>query len=305
MTIYLDIVLIENIIMNYIILFAVSIISKTEMKVIRIFIASIIGGIYAIISYITDLEIYKTLVLKAILSIVMIYVAFYPKTIQKCCKQLLIFYLTSFTFGGTAFALLYFINPKQIFMQNGIYMGSYPLKIALLGGIVGCIIITASFKVIKGRINSKNMYCKLKIRILGKEVQSIAILDTGNLLKEPITKMPVIIVEAELLKEVMPLNIIEHLQEIMDGEGRYIPSELINRIRLIPFTSLGKQNGMLVGIKADEVLVTYDEEEYKHKDVIVGIYDKRLNKKGLYNSLIGISLIERRKTDEYIRCAKV
>lgn len=305
MTIYLDIVLIENIIMNYIILFAVSIISKTEMKVIRIFIASIIGGIYAIISYITDLEIYKTLVLKAILSIVMIYVAFYPKTIQKCCKQLLIFYLTSFTFGGTAFALLYFINPKQIFMQNGIYMGSYPLKIALLGGIVGCIIITASFKVIKGRINSKNMYCKLKIRILGKEVQSIAILDTGNLLKEPITKMPVIIVEAELLKEVISVNIIEHLQEIMDGEGRYIPSELINRIRLIPFTSLGKQNGMLVGIKADEVLVTYDEEEYKHKDVIVGIYDKRLNKKGLYNSLIGISLIERRKTDEYIRCAKV
>ena len=305
MTIYLDVVLIENIFMNYIILFAVSVISKVEMKFIRTFVASLIGGIYAIASYVTGLEIYKTIILKILLSIAMVYVAFNPKTIKKCCKQLLIFYLTSFTFGGTAFALLYFINPKQIFMQKGIYIGSYPLKVAALGGIVGCIIIVVSFRIMKGKISSKNMYCKVKIKVLGKELQSIAILDTGNLLKEPLTNTPVMIVEAELLRNVIPNSIIEHLRDITKGDNDMISQELANKIRLIPFTSLGKQNGILVGIKADEIVVSFDEEEYKHNNIIIGVYDKKLSRKGLYNSLIGISLIERRKSDEYLRCAKI
>ncbi|MBQ9298222.1 MAG: sigma-E processing peptidase SpoIIGA [Clostridia bacterium] len=305
MTVYIDIVLIENIFMNYIILFAVSIISKAEIRIARIFIASLIGGIYAIISYITDLEIYKTLVLKFLLSIAMVYTAFFPKTIKKCCKQLLIFYLTSFTFGGTAFALLYFINPKQILMQNGIYIGSYPIKVAVLGGIIGCVIITISFKIVKGKISSKNMYCKIKVKILEKEVESLAMIDTGNLLKEPITKTPVVVMELELLKEVIPESILEHLKEIINGNGDYIPQSFINKIRLIPFSSLGMPNGMLIGIKADEIIVNYDEEEYKHNNIIVGLYDKKLSKKGMYTSLIGISLIEGRKMYEHTRFVKV
>ena len=133
MTIYIDIVLIENIFMNYIILFATATINKTDIKLIRIFLASLLGGIYAIVAYISDLEFYKTLTLKLLLSIAMVYIALKPRTMRKCLKHLVIFYLTSFTFGGTAFALLYFIKPSEIFMQNGIYIGSYPLKIAILG----------------------------------------------------------------------------------------------------------------------------------------------------------------------------
>ena len=94
----------------------------------------------------------------------MIYIALKPINTKKWLKHLLIFYLTSFTFGGTAFDLLYFIKPSEILMRNGIYIGSYPLKIAILGGIVGCTIIVLAFKIAKGKITSKNMYCKIKIK---------------------------------------------------------------------------------------------------------------------------------------------
>ena len=45
--------------------------------------------------------------------------------------------------------------------------------------------------------------------------------------------------------------------------------DYISRFRLIPFSSLGKQNGMLVGFKPDKVLIKFDENEIEKKNVIV------------------------------------
>jgi len=118
MTIYLDIIFLENIFMNTIILFASGTILKTKIQIIRILISSAIGSIYAVLSYVTKLEIYSNMILKIILSIVMIYIAFKPSNIKQIFKQLMIFYLTSFTFGGVAFALLYFVKPQNILFEK-------------------------------------------------------------------------------------------------------------------------------------------------------------------------------------------
>ncbi len=118
MTIYIDIIFLENLFMNYIILFATGTIVKAPIKIIRTFISSTIGSIYAIVSYMSVLEIYSSIFLKITLSIAMVYIAFNGKTLKQFLKQLIIFYLTSFTFGGVAFAFLYFVNPQNISMEN-------------------------------------------------------------------------------------------------------------------------------------------------------------------------------------------
>lgn len=306
MIIYVDIVLIENIIMNYIILFATASINKVELKLIRIFIASLIGGIYAVISYISGLELYKTLILKILLSITMVYIALSPKTIKKCLKQLLIFYLTSFTFGGTAFALLYFIKPSEILMKNGIYIGTYPLKIALLGGTVGFAIIVIAFKIAKGRLTSKTMYCKISIKFLENQINSTAMIDSGNLLKDPISGIPVVIVETSLLQNIIPENILNSTIQILEGKMENIENKYASRLRIIPFTALGTPNGLLLGLKADGIKIEYDDEIIENENIIIGLYDKKLSKTNTYTSLIGISLIEGRiEKNEHIRLAKI
>lgn len=118
MTVYIDIIFLENLFMNYIILFATGIILKLQMKSLRILISSIIGSIYAIIVYTSTMEIYSNIILKILLSIAMVYVAFNSRNVKQCLKQLIIFYLTSFTFGGVAFALLYFVKPENILMEK-------------------------------------------------------------------------------------------------------------------------------------------------------------------------------------------
>ncbi len=252
MTIYLDVILMENICMNYIILFATGLISKISLRNFRIFLSSLLGGIYAVISFAPILKIYSNFILKVILSITMIYIAFNPKNVKQLLKELILFYLVSFAFGGCAFCLLYFIKPQDILMRNGYLTGTYPIKVALLGGIVGFIIVNIAFRVVKGRISKSDMFCELEIFFKEKSVSIKAMIDTGNLLKDPISGMPVAVVEKQELKNLIPSEIIENLNGILNGLNEDIKTEVakeyLPKFRVIPFSSLGKQNRFIIGI---------------------------------------------------------
>ena len=295
MTIYIDVVFLENLVMNSIILIASGIILKKKLKWIRIILASSLGAIYTIIGYISVLQIYSNLVLKVILSILIIYIAFNPQTVKQLWKDILIFYLTSFVFGGVAFALIYVVKPQEILMKNGLFLGTYPLKTVLLAAIVAFIVIIAAFAIVKTKFSKKDMFCDVEVELNNKKIRTRAMIDTGNLLKEPITNTPVIVLEHTLLYECVPKEILDNLESILGGElvkiSEEIRNEYISRLKLIPFASLGKQNGMLVGIKADSLKIIQDEQEKESKNVIVGIYNKSLTKRGEYRALIGIDLL--------------
>lgn len=277
--------------MNFIILYATTIILKIKPKIIRMILSSAIGSIYAIITYTNQLSIYTSIISKIILAIVMVYVAFNPHNMKSMWKQVLIFYLTSFVFGGVALYLIYFIKPQEIFIKNGIFVGGYVLKVVFLGAIMAFIVIKISIKIIKTKINAKDMYCKIRIKLNGKEIATNAMIDTGNLAKEPITNTPVVIVESSLLENIVPLNILNNIDNILIGQLDNIDEEYISKLRCIPFSSLGKQSGMLLGIKADEIIVEKEEDIKVSKNVIIGIYDKSLTKRGEYRALVGLELI--------------
>jgi len=281
--------------MNSIILYATTIILKIKPKMLRVIASSAIGSIYAIITYITEIEIFTSIILKAILAVIMIYIAFNPQNIKKMCKQVAIFYLTSFVFGGVTLYLIYYIKPQEIFMKNGVFVGNYVLKVIMLGAIVAFITIKISIKIIKTKINPKDMYCKIKIKLQEKTIETRAMIDTGNFAKEPITNTPVVIVERSLLDEILPNKILNNLENILGGDLSQISEEMqekyISRLRCIPFSSLGNQNGMLLGIRADEIEVETEDEKKISNNVIIGIYDKSLTKRGEYRALIGMELI--------------
>lgn len=118
-------------------------------------------------------------------------------------------------------------------------IGASPIKIILFGGLFGFLIITTAFKTIKGKITRKDILCNLKITIDEKDVYVKAILDTGNFLREPITKTPVVVVEKEELSTIIPNNVLDNLCKIIDGENIEI-GEYSSKIRIIPFTSIRK-----------------------------------------------------------------
>lgn len=165
----------------------------------------------------------------------------------------------------------------------------------------GFIIITTAFKNIKGKLTRKDMLCSLKIIINKKSEYIKSIIDTGNFLREPISKLPVVVVEKRALKKLIPEYILDNLDEIINGQEVDL-QDYVAKVRLIPFSSLGKENGMLLGIKADAILIETDEKSIVLSNAIIGIYNGILNKTGKYQALIGLDIIEGdEKVNEYIK----
>ena len=198
----------------------------------------------------------------------------------------------SFVFGGAAFALIYIIRPQDILMKNGLFLGTYPLKTVILAAIVAFIVIITAFTIVKTKVTKKDMFCNIEIKLNGKILKTKALIDSGNMLKEPITNTPVVVIEKSLLYECIPKEILNHLDEIIGGDFEKIPEEIKNqymsRLKLIPFSSLGKQNGMLIGIKPEYIKIQKEEQEIKKENVILGIYNKSLTRRGEYRALMGM-----------------
>lgn len=294
MTVYVDVVLIENLCMNYIILFGTGYIIKLKIKHWRILVSSSIGAVYAILAYMGIFPLYANIVVKIILSLCMVYIAFNPKNIKAIIKELALFYLVSFALGGCAFALLYIVRPQDIFMKDGVYIGTYPLKIALLGGVVGFIITYVAFKVVKTRMNKNELIYEIVLKINEKELTTKVMLDTGNMLKDPISNNPVVLIEKKILYNILPKELLENTKNMLGGDFKNnedLENEYRTRLRIIPFTSVGKQNGMMLGIKVDEIKIITDIDEIINTNAIVCVYEKEFSKRGKYFGIMGMDLI--------------
>lgn len=294
MTVYVDVVLLENLCMNYIILFGTGYIIKLKIKHWRILVSSSIGAVYAILAYMGIFPLYANIVAKIILSLCMVYIAFNPKNIKAIIKELALFYLVSFALGGCAFALLYIVRPQDIFMKDGVYIGTYPLKIALLGGVVGFIITYVAFKVVKTRMNKNELIYEIVLKINEKELTTKVMLDTGNMLKDPISNNPVILIEKKILYDILPKELLENTKNMLGGDFKNnddLENEYRTRLRIIPFTSVGKQNGMMLGIKVDEIKIITDIDEIINTNAIVCVYEKEFSKRGKYFGIMGMDLI--------------
>ncbi len=93
-------------------------------------------------------------------------------------------------------------------------------------------------------------YLPVTITHGGKTVELTALADTGNSLKDPLSGRPVIVVDARIAQKLTNLTCpqLDHpMETIMAGEHK--------GLRLVPYSSVGKQAGMLLAICPDSLTV--------------------------------------------------
>lgn len=298
--IYLDILILENIVINYMILAVTARFSRIKTSSLRLFLGALVGALFIIFVFLPDVKIYTSVLAKIILSFVIIAISFKSGRLITFFKTLALFYITTFVFAGAGFALLYF-NKQAIMMKNGVLMIDPSMQILntnwvqILLALALAGIITRILWEIIHNIKDKVMV-QLYISFDSKIIGLYALVDTGNALHDPLTNMPVVIVEFSAIKEILPVEIRAVFEESGDNDLGNITTAISNtswftRFRLIPFTSLGKENGMLVGFKPDFIEIDNDNEKKDIRDVVVGIYTRSLSKNEKYRALLGPELI--------------
>ena len=110
----------------------------------------------------------------------------------------------------------------------------------------------------------------------------------GNLLKETISNLPVIIVEKTILEGIIDKDILENIDNIIEGKWLNENNYKNVKIRIIPFSSLGNENGILLGIKPDYIKL-YINDDCEEKEAFIGIYQGNLcNGTNEYNAIVGL-----------------
>ena len=73
---------------------------------------------------------------------------------------------------------------------------------------------------------------------------------------------------------------------------------------MVPFMSIGKENGMLTGIRMDKARIENEDINIERTNIIAGIYDKKIAKDNKYNALIGLNLLEGENINEFVTSVK-
>ena len=167
-------------------------------------------------------------------------------------------------------------------MENGLFYIKNNIILFIPAAILTSAIIVSFLKILN-RKNIKNLEKKeIEICIEGKKATVTGIIDTGNLLLDPITLYPVIVTDYEAIKEILPSGLCEFLKEENDLN---IPvnRKYMTKIRLIPYKTV-ETSSVLKGFKPD--FVTFTDENKILSDVIVAVSYRELSKNNEFNAIL-------------------
>lgn len=276
--VYADVLFTVNFIINIIILKITSLLMKTSSSVTRHIAAASLGSVYAVCMFFPDISFLYIFPFKLAVSIIMLKIICPHGKLFKMLKFTAVFYMVSFTFAGILLSLIYFghfssgLSPK---MHNGIFYFDISLSKLLTASAVCYVIIAFSTAVFKR--NKMMGIKKLRIVLKNRICEMAALSDTGNLLTDPLTQNPVVIAEKNHLDTLFP----DGIPDMENSDFGDI------KLRLIPFSSLGNEGGMLTGFVPDEVCI----DGKKTENVIIAISPDALSEKDEYNALFNPNIL--------------
>lgn len=283
LTIYADQMFLENFIMNYIILYAVSKFSDKPGKWYRLALSATIGAIYVISSYVFGFYDKQLVGAKLLLAVVMIFTAFDIKNVKDFLKKFLFFLGITFLIGGVSLGLAFLTNLSMIQEGGILYVEEFPVLMLAIGGVVGTIIIKWMCVFLKNKVNTENFLYSIEIKIFDKKILTTVFLDSGHNVYERFTGYPVVIIENRLLEELVPNEILHKVkQSDFDFEDKWK-----RKLRVIPISTVSNKDEVLIGFRVDECVIHTSSENMYIRNLIVAGCDRKLDNNDKYFALMG------------------
>lgn len=235
MTLYVDVLFAINFSMDFLTLFICSIILHKKIYRTRILISSAIGGIYSLVDMLINMPFAIKVIICVGISILMCIIAFKDRSFKGFLAFFVMYWGVGTALGGIMSLLYSFLNrilAEYIadYSYENAYNGARFLVIASISAIIS--IIFSKF------FSQKKVVSTVNVLISFKEscFKFTGLCDSGNVLTEPISGNPVILIseDSHLGKE------ISNIQEI---HKRYIPYKDVSG------------SGILLGVKPEKVII--------------------------------------------------
>lgn len=222
MRVSIELFLLDNLMMNYLTLRLACVFCNCSAKQWRMLLAAFFGAVYALLSM-WKLPILRGLVPKLMLSLLMALPV--AERLKAYPKALLCLLLAACLMGGVMFGLLMLFGGE---LYHGAYVCTISVRMALLAA---CVCACLPRLVVGGLHAIRQRRCSVHIciRFADRTIALAALIDSGNLLTEPISGLPVVVVQPGILPKTQ-------------------------RVRPVAFRSVGGA-GLLYAMRPAEMLV--------------------------------------------------
>ena len=270
--VYLDVFFMINFIMDYMIILITSRIAKVKKKRIRLLAGAGCGALYSVIVIkpLTN-HLFKITLVNILIAAVMVLISFGFTSASVYIKNVFLLFVVSFTMSGII-NYLYYSTVIGKYVRNVLSGNSNKVVNArkfILVSVLAYILLSAIVRIIFSVRKDMELYYDVKITFRGKSVVVRGLYDTGNGLTEPVSGKMVHIAEYKILKP------------LLEGDEK-----AKENIYVIPFHSIGEEDGIMYGIRMDEMVVLVDDEPKFLYNPIIGIYTGNVSKRGNYSVIL-------------------
>lgn len=304
MIVYVDLLFFMNFVIDAALLLATGWTRKIKMKGWRIAAGAGIGALYVIMMLFPETSVLFTLLFKFLCSVVMILITFGFGRLHQFLRTIGAFYLVNFVAAGGILGIHYLLLSSGDVM-NGLWYThtgglSFQLKLSMGFILVSLILVIWFYSRVtnstKRQMQVDTWITELKISLDGVEVTCKGLIDTGNRLYDPLTNIPVLVAEVDLLHGYLPEDWVKRIQNseveeiVMNMDKTSFVGQ--ERIRLVPFRGINKGGQFMLAIKPDHVMILYKDQWITTRKVLIGIDGGKLSSDGTYQAILHPELIE-------------
>ena len=244
-TVYVDVLVSVNLIVDYFLLYAAAVICGRKKNRLRLCAAAAAGGAGSLILLLPPMPYIADLLASLALALIMTAAAFGFSGMRTFLRTAFVLFALSACYSGAALVLWLFMPMKKITVNNGaVYIGIEPMTLIIATAVLYLLLSLLSGKL--ARHNAKRTHCTLTIASEGGEVSVGAVIDTGNMLTEPFSGLPVILAPQRRISSVLPDGIEGFLRGGAAVSGKHI--------RAVPFSSAGG-SGLLPAFIPERITV--------------------------------------------------
>lgn len=260
---------------------------------------------YVLMMFLPALSFMFTFLVKFLFSIVMLLVGFGFPSLQAYLRNLGAFYIVNFVAAGGILGFHYMLQDAGE-VWNGIwYMASGGMTFTLR---LSMVFILLSFGIVlfwfRSMINSRKKVervaaslARVEIQIAGIKVSCIGLIDTGNQLTDPLSRLPVMVMEATLWSDFLPNNWMgklsgEHADNLIMEWMEVDSFPWRDRLRLVPYRGFNRGTQFMIAMKPDQCVINIGEQQIVTTKLLVGLDGGTLSSEGTYQAIIHPSLTE-------------
>lgn len=246
MQVYIEYVVIDNMVIDTLILLLTCRLNKIDIKKWKIFLISVYGTLFALL--IPMLSGIWLVLAKLICGFSMALFLLQKPTIKKYIIVALSFFLSTMLLGGVCLGFCTLFNIKYVVTNGAISIYNFPVGLALTLAVITYFVLKSFISYFfKVKQTSKFMY-NIKLEYGNVKLSTKAFLDTGNRLVDHKTQKPVSLIDFELLSQICP-NIM--LADLL--LKRYEKLKL-NNLHEIEVQSVAKSSKILV-FQIDNIII--------------------------------------------------